>query len=148
MAYIVCSNCNEENPETAAVCGNCSHPLLGSKVLGTRNSEKTKTAQTKFCSHCSEKLEEGSYKCRFCGHMTVTSPAQTSYRYYSAPSSDNGCAVILLFIVTFIIPIVGLIVGGIFALNDDPDKSSVGKGLLIFGLVMIVIQIIVWNVFS
>lgn len=149
MAYKVCSNCNEDNSESASVCSSCSHHLLNSKVYGIPANDIPKAKKGKFCSNCSEKLDEDSFKCKYCGHMTVPSPTQDySYRRhtYQSPSADNSSAVILLFIATFLIPLVGLIVGGIYALDDDPDKSSIGKGLIIFGLIMIVLGVILWNV--
>jgi hypothetical protein len=43
---------------------------------------------------------------------------------------------------------VGLIVGGMYALDNDPDKSSAGKGLIIFGLIMCVIGAILVAIIS
>lgn len=76
--------------------------------------------------------------------MTIKSKNPTShYNTQNTTNSNDGCALPLLYIATFFIPLVGLIVGGIYSLNDDPEKSSAGKGLLIFGIVMIFIGILV-----
>ncbi|WP_079909761.1 zinc ribbon domain-containing protein [Paenibacillus sp. 32352] len=149
MAYKVCENCKEENPENASVCSGCSHPLHNAKVFGTPMNEKQAAPpKAKICSGCKERLDPGALQCKYCGQVAISNPSDSRYsnRSYSAPASDHSAAIILLFIATFFIPIVGLIVGGFYALHDDPEKSSVGKGLVIFGLVMLVLGTILWNI--
>lgn len=156
MAYKVCSNCEEENLETSSVCSNCSHLLNNAKIYGTKNTDIEKstlfTKKPQNCSNCSENNDNDSIKCRYCGYINVSAPSnyKSKYTYNSQSSSshDNSGAVILLYIATFFIPIVGLIVGGIYALDNDPEKSSTGKGLIIFGLVMIVLGVILFSILS
>ncbi|NHN35601.1 zinc ribbon domain-containing protein [Paenibacillus agricola] len=172
MAYKVCSNCNEDNSENAAVCTSCSHTLLNAKLHGIPSDERNQTSSlytskktlypnsntqsslyanrgNGFCSKCSERLDEGALKCKYCGHMTVATPRPygSGNPVYSYESNNSG-AVALLYIATFFIPLVGLIVGGMYALDNDQEKSSTGKGLIVFGLIMIVLGIILWSVIS
>lgn len=154
MAYKVCSNCNEDNLEHSSVCSSCSHSLHNAKVYGAKSTDIENSAlftkKPQNCSNCSEKIDSDSIKCRYCGHINASVPSSYRSSYYAPQSSsnDNSGAVILLYIATFFIPIVGLIVGGIYALDNDPDKSSTGKGLIIFGLVMIILGAIIWGILA
>ncbi|NIK75300.1 ribosomal protein L40E [Paenibacillus castaneae] len=150
MASKICSNCGESNSESAFLCIQCSGSLKDSEVVGTPNSLKTFKAidRERICSHCNEKLGANDSKCKYCGTVYTKKTSGSSYLPSDgyASSGNFGCATVLLFIVTFFIPIVGLIVGGIFALNDDPEKQSIGKALLIFGLVMIVVSVVFYMI--
>lgn len=109
----------------------------------------------KICEKCGESNAAGALLCISCGSSLKDVPVENikssaeetsniempQYHYNS--TSNNGCAIVLLFIATFLIPIVGLVVGGIFAFSDDDDKQSIGTALLGFGLFMIVISIVI-----
>jgi RNA polymerase subunit RPABC4/transcription elongation factor Spt4 len=145
LAVKICKKCGESNSEGSLMCVICGSSLKDASIEGTPNSAKEFSGMYNstptVCKHCNELLEQGSLKCKYCG--TVATKRITAPRYYNVNTSNDGCATILLFIATFFVPIVGLIVGGIFAFSDDPNKQDVGKALLTFGLIMIVIAIIV-----
>jgi hypothetical protein len=98
----------------------------------------------KFCSKCNERLEVGALKCKYCQTPTIKAKKPPS-AYTSQQSYGGDKSYFLLYLVTFIFPIVGLIVGGIFTFDDDFVKREAGKGILIFGIVMIVIGAIFWS---
>lgn len=50
----------------------------------------------------------------------------------------------LLYILSFFIPVVGIILGIIWLNDQDPDKKQVGKTCLIVGIVSIVLSCICW----
>ncbi|WHY91152.1 hypothetical protein QNK12_26515 [Neobacillus cucumis] len=50
----------------------------------------------------------------------------------------------LLYILSFFIPVVGIILGIIWLNDQDPDKKKVGKTCLIVGVVSIVLSCICW----
>jgi hypothetical protein len=150
MAVKVCSNCGESNRENALVCVGCSHSLQEAALQGTKDSEKEFTGLLGnyertgriTCSYCKETIEPGALTCKYCNTPVTRSKASKPY-YSSSASSPDGCAVFLLFFATLLIPIVGLIVGGFYALNGNTDKQDIGIGLLAFGLVILIIEIIV-----
>jgi uncharacterized membrane protein YvbJ len=148
MAYKVCSNCIEENSETASVCFKCSHPLHTAELVGIPFKEKTQRSlihrKKEFCQNCSERLDEEALKCKYCGTMTVTAPNNYN-RDYSYTRSNINAAIVLLYTATLFIPLVGLIVGGFYALDNDPEKSDIGKGLVIFGLIMLIVSFLLWQ---
>jgi uncharacterized membrane protein YvbJ len=149
MAVKVCRSCGYDNKENAFICASCSKTLKEAIVRGTLDSEKIQTTLNKnaikLCTNCGEKLEIGALKCKYCGTPTI-SAKQYSSNYNAPQTYGSERSYFLLYLVTFILPIVGLIVGGIIAFDDDPDKSATGKSLLIFGLVMIVIGVIFWSI--
>ncbi|WP_035424556.1 hypothetical protein [Bacillus sp. UNC438CL73TsuS30] len=50
----------------------------------------------------------------------------------------------LLYILSFFIPVVGIILGIIWLNDQGPDKKQVGKTCLIVGIVSIVLSCICW----
>jgi ribosomal protein L40E len=155
MAVKVCTACGEANKETAHICIVCSESLKAIVPVGTLDSEKQEyefspNKRSPICKHCNEKVEEGALKCRYCGTLiSRVKPSKSVYAtHYASNTSPDGCAVALLFIATFIVPLVGLIVGGIFAFNDDVEKQDLGKLLLGFGLAMIVVDIVLVLIFA
>lgn len=151
MAVKICKHCGEANKETAYICIVCSSSLQDVDPVGTLDADKkyegvllgSKNKVT-TCSHCHETVEPDAQKCKYCGAwITRSKPAVTYHEPEYTQSRSDGCAVALIFVATFFIPLVGLIVGGIFAFSEDEDKKSLGKALLIFGLIMIALGILV-----
>jgi uncharacterized membrane protein YvbJ len=147
MAVKVCRSCGGDNKENAIICVSCNKTLQDATLIGTLDFDKSqntlKSTSIKYCTKCSEKLEVGALKCKYCGTLTIKAKHPSS-NYYSQQSYGSEKSYFLLYLVTFIMPIVGLIVGGIFTFDDDPEKSAAGKGILIFGIIMIVISSIFW----
>jgi hypothetical protein len=50
----------------------------------------------------------------------------------------------LLYILSFIIPVVGIILGIVWMNDQDLDKKAIGKTCLIVGIVSIVLSCICW----
>lgn len=157
MAVKVCPGCGEGNIESAHVCVICGSSLSEVAPQGTLNSDKKYNGSLKgtrkkssFCSHCHEGLEEGAMKCRYCGTLVSRASAQ-SYSHYVedlSESSPDSAAMTLIVISTILLPFVGLIIGGVASFTDDRDKQDSGKMLLILGLGMIVVQFILFWIFT
>ncbi|MGZ9584468.1 double zinc ribbon domain-containing protein [Paenibacillus marinisediminis] len=143
MAVKTCKHCGESNTEHALVCTVCSSSLRDVQAEGTPNDSKEYTllngAQTKIaCWHCKELSDRDAIKCKYCGSTLVKQTTDTRY-YYPVEEEGIGFGVILLYIVTLFIPLIGLIVGGIYVFNDDPDKRGRGTALLLFAIGVIVL---------
>lgn len=153
MAVKICPGCGEGNKETAHVCVVCSSSLREVVPQGTLNSDKKyseSSSKSSVCSHCHESLEEGVLKCKYCGTLVSRTASSNTYHYDEelSPIPDNT-AMTLIVISTIIIPIVGLIVGGVVSFSDDRYKQDTGKMLLILGLVMIIVQLFLfWWIFG
>jgi hypothetical protein len=64
--------------------------------------------------------------------------------YYPQPPAYygprySGCLKFILYVLSFSIPLVGIIVGIIFMSKGDPEASALGKTCLIISIVAIVI---------
>lgn len=155
MAVKVCPNCGEGNKESALLCVVCGHSLREVEPQGTRNSDKQYNGGTirkpTKCSHCQEPLEEGAMKCKYCGTMVSRAPSAHTYSRYDeellSPIPDSF-SMTLIVISTIIIPIVGLIVGGVASFSDDSDKRDSGKMLLILGMGMILVHLVLFFIIT
>lgn len=154
MAVKVCPSCGEGNKEAALICVVCGTSLQSVTAQGTLNSEKEYVTPPKrrstFCGHCREPLDEGAMKCKYCGTFVSRTPAAQSHSRYDeewAPSIPDSTSLTLIVISTIVIPIVGLIIGGLASFSDDSEKRDTGKMLLILGLVMIVVQLFLFWIF-
>lgn len=141
MASKICGKCGESNSTGAVYCVACSASLKDADVIGKGSQEKNynlfrSKKRPARCLHCSQPLQEGQLRCAYCGTVNTKDIRRPRIDYDSS-SGVNGCAVILVFVITLLIPLVGLIVGAIFAFSDDEDKKMVGIGLMVFGLVVI-----------
>jgi len=152
VAVKICNKCGESNRENATVCVVCSNTLSPKDMQGTLDSEKEYSgvllnvkdkSQRTTCAHCKEQIEYGSTKCKYCGKPVTKSPAHKVFYTSDEYLPDRSSVIILLYISTLIMPFVGLIVGGMLAYEDDMDKYEAGRNLLIFGFIILMIEVVI-----
>ncbi len=73
--------------------------------------------------------------CPYCGHDFRVQP-QAPVR-----ESLSGGVRVLLYLVSFLVPVVGIILGIVFMVRADPEYKRMGKICLILGVVAIVVEI-------
>lgn len=153
MALKNCIKCNTDNKPDAVICINCGSSLKDSTIIG---ESKTDT-NISYCPNCKEKLKSNSRNCSNCGTFIAKtnttayySPNISQYvkrnrsnyseykKSYSYANSDESIKA-LLYIITFLMPVIGLIIGGVYTSSENPEKQNIGKTLLKFGLIMLVI---------
>lgn len=152
MAVKICNKCGESNVENARTCTICGSSLKSSELTGTKNSEKSYSGlvpaptqqhyEGRICSYCSEKIQYGEPACKYCGNPVTRSQVVKIPGYVQTDTKPDGCVMVLLFVATIFVPLVGLIVGGIFAFSDNSGKKDAGIGLLVFGLVVIILEML------
>lgn len=115
-----CDKCgNELKNDNAKFCDKC-----GAEVKITNNqtiNQTTTTGGMVVCPHCSQTTTMGLDYCEKCGSSL----------------EDNTTAVIVGYIVTLLIPIIGLI-PAIYLLTRNNGKSKT-QGVLIIGLIIITV---------
>ena len=75
--------------------------------------------------------------------ITKTKPYEKAELEYSTIEKQiDGTTVILLYILSFFIPLAGFIVGAIYASKDEEHYKHVGKNCLIFSVINIVLGFI------
>ena len=72
----------------------------------------------------------------------VTGIELSSSKFSAAEKQIDGTTVILLYILSFFIPLAGFIVGAIYASKDEEHYKHVGKNCLIFSVINIVLGFI------
>lgn len=148
MASKICGKCGESNSTGAVYCVACSASLKDADVIGESSQEKNynlfrSKKRPARCLHCSQPLQQGQLRCSYCGTVNTKDISRPRIDY-DRSSGVNGCAVALVFLITLLIPLVGLIVGAIFAFSENEDKKMVGIGMMVFGLLVIGFLMIVF----
>ncbi|MEA3339454.1 MAG: hypothetical protein U9R15_05755, partial [Chloroflexota bacterium] len=65
-------------------------------------------------------------------------PQQPQPVYYG--SQYSGCLKFILYAISFLIPLAGVIIGVIFLSRPDPESKSMGQTCLILGIVSFVLS--------
>ena len=87
--------------------------------------------ETKFCSNCGAKIDVRAEICPKCGVRVA--PAK--------PGVPQGGTRILLYIISFLIAIVGIIIGVIYLTKPSEDEKDFGAECLMIGLISSVLGI-------
>lgn len=99
--------------------------------------EATGTTSTRNCVSCGRSISWDANVCPYCGHdyrMQMMAPSQ-------ATQMSDGMK-ILLYIVSFLFSIVGIVIGVYYMTKNEPEYKEVGKICLVLGLVGIVISVL------
>lgn len=116
------------------------------------------------CEKCDGPNEFSNKVCVFCGHKLDKSKYYTDeyYEQYnedderneddecnedkpSNAAANGGESFTFHYVISFLIPFVGLIVGAVMLANDDKNKSACGKVCIIIGIVSAVLSIAIIN---
>ena len=98
------------------------------------------SSQTRSCVSCGRAIAWDVNVCPYCGHDFRV---QTSPVHVEAMGSGMK---IFLYLLSFIIPIVGFIIGAIYYTKPEPEYKHVGKMCIILGLLSILLVVICWVV--
>lgn len=60
----------------------------------------------------------------------------------------SGGQKVLFYLLSFFIPVVGIVLGIVWMNDADPDKKSVGKNCLLIAIISIVLSCICWFALS
>ena len=119
-----------------------------------KDDSATKTIKKKFpkkiiCPKCDQPNPFENDKCAFCEYEFDKSKYyRDDYIYDPADEqtstlTENSQSHAFQYIFSFLIPLIGYILGAILLSKDDEDERSVGKVCIILGLVSTVIDVIV-----
>ncbi len=98
------------------------------------------TAPARNCVSCGRAISWDANVCPYCGHDFRVTPS-----YGSGEQISDGMK-ILFYILSFLIPIVGFIVGAIYYMKPEPELKQVGKMCIILGLVSILLSVVCYCV--
>lgn len=99
------------------------------------------------CPKCDGPNPFSNDVCEFCGHK-IDKSKYYNPEYYEKLETDEdelegGSSYIFQYIISFLIPIIGYILGAILLSKDSEDEKSVGKTCIILGIVSAVISVII-----
>jgi Double zinc ribbon len=116
-----CPNCGAENLDSAVFCTSCRMEMSFTRK---RN-----------CVSCGRSLPWEANVCPYCG---------MDYRYQALPGKHELVSPglkALFYIVSFIFPIAGFIIGAIYYTKPEKEYKHVGKMCIVFAIVAIVVGI-------
>ena len=92
----------------------------------------------RHCVSCGRALAWEANVCPYCGHDYRRAPAyQQEYKRIGTGTR------ILVYLVSFFIPLLGIIIGIIFiATGDSPDSSHVGKMCILLAILPLLILVV------
>lgn len=143
MPSKICSKCGDNNQISAMVCTNCGNSLSDAKIIKS-DIEILNNSFFK-CPECGEKLIIGTRNCKYCGAFISKTIKNESYvRNYDY--SKNSSISLFTYIISFLIPLIGFIIGAIFLTQDDYEKNDAGKVCIVLGVISILLNIIVISI--
>lgn len=151
MKKRVCPKCGEKSPISAYSCLHCNSSLTSAEIVEVDDSVdvlKVKSisgTNLNVCHKCGCRIKPNSITCTTCGaniSRKVTNP--TTEPLSNSNSNGNNT---FLYVLSFLIPLVGFVAGGIMLTNDDSDKKDAGKKCVILGTVSTVICSIIIVIF-
>lgn len=136
MAVKECPKCKESNKAEAKTCFNCGTSLVNVELKGMSEDDKKSiygnfdfALKNRFCPSCEKYYEKKYTQCPNCGTLLEE---KTEKVYYAVPKSSGGN--IGIYILSFLIPIAGLIIGAIWLANGKSD-GGVCIALSIAGMI-------------
>ncbi|HEX9909032.1 MAG TPA: hypothetical protein VGB78_11320 [Thermoplasmata archaeon] len=91
---------------------------------------------SRTCVSCGRALAWDANVCPYCGHDFRQAAAAQPVEHVST------LVKIIVYLVSFFIPIIGIILGVVFYVNANPEYKQVGKMCLILAMVAVLIAIV------
>ncbi len=137
MAIKICEKCGTENPENTIYCNSCGASLSNTKITGVSENQKFVKPRPERCPNCDKLITNRPVLCPFCGYdLTSNKEDRFDFSPEEKPSKSN----IGIYILSFFIPLIGIIVGAIWLASDD--KKDDGSKTIFFAILGIVIGVI------
>ena len=92
--------------------------------------------ETINCEKCDGPNSFSNKVCDFCGHELNKAKYYTDEYYEWTEENDSYT---FHYVISFIIPLIGFIVGAVMLANDDAEKRTCGKACIIIGIVSTVV---------
>lgn len=133
---VKCPNCGSENLDYSYYCSSCSKELPRAEAgwKGIPAQAPPPVSGQRFCTSCGRTIQFDANVCPYCGH-DFRWPTPQAMR----PETMSDTMRILLYVLSVLVPLAGIIIGIIFLLKPEPDYKRVGKICLIIGVVVGVI---------
>jgi predicted RNA-binding Zn-ribbon protein involved in translation (DUF1610 family) len=146
-----CPNCGYENPEGATFCNFCGKTIAPAPAARPPQpssyqpvSPPSTVERPRQCVSCGRSIPWAANVCPYCGHDYRV----PIYNYPQQETLSSGMRA-LLYIISFLIPIAGIILGIVYYVKPDPEMKRVGRNCMIIAvLVWVIIALIYVAVFA
>ena len=89
------------------------------------------------CPDCGKSYSDTAAACPNCGYNTGTAAV---VKIGSSPKDNIGnLDAFLLYVLSFLIPLAGFIIGAIYVSKNEADYKDVGQGCLLLALINIIV---------
>ena len=140
MAKKVCKKCGEDNWASASMCVVCGESLKSCEIVGENTEAIDGVSGKRICSQCGEEIKVNSTNCPYCGGFVSKVKKSNKVPMSCYQNEKNDKSNVLIYILSFLIPLVGLIWGGIFLMKEDSYKKESGTICIILALISWVIR--------
>ena len=119
-----CPSCGADNPAGSRICFRCNAMLSSAE-----------TGQTRQCVSCGRTISWDANVCPYCGH-----DFRVPQTIRAVEPISNGMK-ILFYLLSFLIPLAGFIIGAIYWSKPDESSKHVGKMCIIFAVVGVLLTV-------
>jgi hypothetical protein len=91
------------------------------------------------CTYCGQPINNKPYLDRICNEMLGIITAE-DVKDDNDDYNGKSPSFLFQYIISFIIPLIGLIVGGVFIASDDEDKNASGKICIAISIISIIVS--------
>jgi hypothetical protein len=156
-----CVNCGFENPDGATFCNFCGRAVVSAPAAPTLQtpsyqpvSPPSSDDRPRQCVSCGRSIPWTANVCPYCGHDYRVS----TYNHPQQETLSGGMRA-LVYILSFLIPLAGIIIGIVFYVKPDPEMKRVGKNCIIiaivvwaiaaiFAIAMVALMVSISNIFT
>ena len=144
MAIKICEKCGTENPENTIYCNSCGASLSNTKITGVSENQKFIKPRPERCPNCDKVIANRPVLCPLCGYdLTSNEGDRFDFSLEEKTSKPNNIGI---YILSFLIPLVGIIIGAIWLASDD-KKENGGKAIFFSILGIVVGLVLTLNTF-
>ena len=141
MERRICPKCGDKNPTTTYTCQNCNASLSSAAVVEVEENFNPTTT----CPSCHATISKETRNCPECGELIAKGSGSKRYSYTTnTPQKENNTA---LYVLSLLVPLVGLIAGAIMLTIDNPYKKSAGVTAIILGIVSMILTPVLYILF-
>lgn len=137
MKKYVCPTCNSRCDRP--YCNECERTIPANCTI---NVEEKAVEKVQYCKQCGAEVKGNKTNCPYCGELLLKGTNNTAYHYID-DHKHSYKSYTASYILSILIPLVGLIMGAIYLTRDD-EKGVGGTCIMLSILSSIICSAIYW----
>ena len=102
--------------------------------------------QSIMCPKCEGPNLFSNDKCDFCGADLEKEKYYTLEYYEEDYESRDGESNTFRYVISFLIPLVGFILGALLPAKDNPDEKAAGQNCIVLAIISVIISTVSWMI--